>query len=103
MRFSAIYWLQKCTAAHAQGFAETETRGGFPLPTLLHVFGDSDFSRGAHGVDASVGVTGVGPLVRRFHVVQDQAAVRRRLDVATVGTHGDAVPATEQWEVGLEN
>lgn len=71
--------------------------------TLLHIFGDSDFGRGAHRVDASVGVTGVGPLVRRLHVVQDQAAVRRRLDVATVGTHGDAVPATEQWEVSLEN
>lgn len=75
----------------------------FPLPTLLHIFGDSDFGRGAHRVDASVGVAGVGPLIRRLHVVQDQAAVRRCLDVATVGTHGDAVPATEQWEVSLEN
>lgn len=68
----------------------------FLLPTLLRVLRDSDFSRGAHRVDAGVGVTGVGSLVRRLHVVQDQAAVGRHLDVTTVRTHWDAVPAAKR-------
>lgn len=68
----------------------------FPLPTLLHVFDDSDFGRGAHGVDASVGVTSVSPLVRRFHIVKDKAAVRRHLDVVTIVMYRDAIPAKGQ-------
>lgn len=99
VRFSAIYWSQSALQPTFRAEAATLL---FPLPTLLRIFGDPDFGRGAHRVDASVGVAGVGALVRRLHVVQDQAAVRRRLDVATVGTHGDAVPATEQWEVSLD-
>lgn len=55
--------------------------------TLLCVFRDSNFSRGAHRVDASVSVAGVSALIWGLHVVQDQAAVRRRQDVPTVGTH----------------
>lgn len=74
----------------------------FPLPTLLHVFDDSDFGRGAHRVDASVSVTSVGPLVRMFHVVKDKAAVRRHLDGVTIGVHRNAIPIKEQLKSQFE-
>lgn len=75
----------------------------FPRPTLLHVFNDSDFGRGAHGVYAIVGVASVGPFVRRFHIVKDKAAIWKHLDIVTIGTYRDAIPAKEQWEVRLKN
>lgn len=46
-----------------------------PVLTLLSVLNDLHFSRGAHRVDAGVGVTGVGALVQRLHVFEDEAAV----------------------------
>lgn len=67
-------------------------------PTALLTFGgldDPDVSRGAHRVDAGVSVTGVRALVLRLDVIQDQAAVRRRLDVTTVRTHRYAVSAVK--------
>jgi len=63
--------------------------------TWSGVSDDSDFGRGAHGVDAGVSVAGVRALVGRLDVVQDQAAVGGRLDVSTVRTHRHAVPAVE--------
>lgn len=61
--------------------------------TRWRVFGDSHVRRGAHRIDAGVGVAGVRAPVRKLHVVQDQAAVRRDQDPLPVRTHRNAVPS----------
>lgn len=63
--------------------------------TLLCVFNDSDFSCGAHWIDAGVSIAGVASLIRGLHVVEDQAAVGRNQDVTPIRTHRNTIPVKQ--------
>lgn len=64
--------------------------------TLLRVFSDPNFSRGAHRIDASVSVTGVGAFIWRLYVIQDQAAIGWQQDVTPVWTHRHTISKGEE-------
>lgn len=54
-------------------------------------FSDLDFGRGADGVDARVGVTGVGAPVSRLDFIYDQAAVRRQQHVSAIRANWNSI------------